>query len=79
MALSEAALGERQVARTYAEMTGEVLETESALLCALEQPSFRSSPGQRTLWLLPADLESARVADACGNLRVLRARTKRTR
>ena len=30
-------------------------------------------------WLLPADLESARVADACGNLRILRARTKRTR
>ena len=30
-------------------------------------------------WLLPADLESARVADACGNLRVLRARAKRTR
>ena len=32
-----------RVARTYAEMTGEVLETESALLCALEQPSLGAS------------------------------------
>jgi len=30
-------------------------------------------------WLLPADLESASVVEACGNLRVLRARTKSAR
>lgn len=30
-------------------------------------------------WLLPADLESASVVEACGNLRVLRARTRSAR
>lgn len=34
---------------------------------------------QGSAWLLPADLDSAKVADACGNLRVLRARARRTR
>lgn len=34
--------------------------------------------GKGSAWLLPADLESARVVEACGNLRVLRARTRVT-
>lgn len=60
MTLSDAGRRERHVARTYGEMTGEVCETDTALLCALEDATFRASPGRRTLWLLPADPEAMR-------------------
>jgi len=55
MELPEAARHSRAVARTTGQMLGDIEETQSALVCALPSGPFRSSPGFRTLWLLPMD------------------------
>ena len=64
MTLTDDALAARQTARTYGQMMGEVYETETALICALESPTFRSSPGHRVLWVLPASIEALGEIDA---------------
>lgn len=61
MALPRAARRGREVARVTGQMLGSIQETETSLLCALNQPRFRSGPGYRTLWLLP--MEPAAVRD----------------
>jgi hypothetical protein len=58
MVLPDTAVAARRTARTYAEMMGQVFETETALLCALETSTFRPSPGHRVLWVLPASSEA---------------------
>ena len=58
MALPPEAKAARQVARTFGEMTGQVVETESALICALDTPEFRPTPGHRVLWVLPAEISA---------------------
>mgnify|MGYP001481756308 CR=1 FL=1 len=63
MRVPKAALVARQSARTYAEMVGHVSQTESALLCALDVPDFRPSPGYRFLWVLPASEPHLRAVE----------------
>ena len=58
MQLPDSAAPARRTARTYAEMMGEVFETETALVCALETSAFRASPGHRFVWVLPASTEA---------------------
>jgi len=55
MTIPEAAWPARNAARTLADMMGRSFVTETALVAALDDPSFRSSPGLRVLWVLPAD------------------------
>ena len=54
MVLPDAAVASRRTARTYAEMVGAVVETDTALICALPTATFRPSPGHRVLWVCPA-------------------------
>ncbi len=55
MVLPAGAGPDRHTARTFAEMTGVACETETALVAALSEPTFRASPGYRCVWVLPAE------------------------
>lgn len=48
----------RRVVSTIGHMSGRTFETESSLIVALDDPTFRPSPGYRVLWVLPADCEA---------------------
>jgi len=55
MTLPASASHARTSAKTYAEMMGSAVQTETALLATLPTSAFRASPGYRALWVLPAD------------------------
>ena len=48
----------RAVARALGDMGGRTYETKTGLMVALDDPTFRPSPGHRTLWVLPAQEEA---------------------
>lgn len=54
MAVPDAVAHGRAAVRALADATGRSRETATALLAAVPDPSFRTSPGGRTLWILPA-------------------------
>ena len=58
MTMPPAAAHGRTSAKTYAEMMGSAIETQTALLASLPTPTFRTSTGFRCLWVLPADREA---------------------
>lgn len=60
MALPPEAASMRHAMRAYADMSGRSFSTATALVAALPTPSFRPSPGFRSLWVLPADEASIR-------------------
>jgi hypothetical protein len=66
MALTPDVLRLRRPAEVLGEMLGSVVRTATALLLAVPDPTFRPSPGLRTLWVLPA--EGASLAPLAGPL-----------
>lgn len=63
MILDPAGARQRAAALARAQMLGTAHQTDTTVLATLPQPGFVASPGQRFLWLLPAD-EAALTAIA---------------